>query len=253
MKKTLSIAIATYNDAEFIKRCLDSIKTIADEIVVYNASSTDNTLDILKEYKKVKIISGPNNEIFHINKQKAIDTCTKDWILQLDTDEVVSKSLAKEINELLSQAEIKDNGYWINRSNYFLGKFLKKGGQYPDSTLRLYKNGDGRLPCKDVHEQAIVNGTVGNLTSDLLHYADSSFSRYMLRNNRYTSIIANQLKNPAFFDYFFTKPISWFLLTYIRHKGFQDGFPGFVFSYFSALRFPAAYVKHYEQKHKSSN
>ena len=174
------------------------------------------------------------------------------WILQLDADEVVSPELSNEILETINSKQ-PDDGYWINRSNYFLGKFLKKGGQYPDSTLRLYKRGYGKLPCKDVHEQAVVEGTTGHLKSDLLHYADASFSRYLLRNNRYTDLLSEQTKNPSFLIYFFIKPIYWFLKTYIRHRGYVDGFPGFVFSLFSSLRYPILYIKSYEKKHKSSH
>lgn len=253
MTQTLSVAIATYNDAEFLPSCLDSISTLADEVVVYDANSSDSTQEILKKYKKLKTIVGPNHAIFHINKQKAIAACTMSWILQLDADEVVSKDLAKEIKDAISDKKSKHNGYWLNRSNYFLGRFLKKGGQYPDPTLRLYKNGYGHLPCLDVHEQAIVTGTTGHLKSDLLHFADKSFSRYIVRNNRYTDLLSTQITNPNFFDYFFVKPSIWFFKTYLRHRGYLDGFSGFVFSYFSALRFPISYVKYYEKKLQHSS
>lgn len=241
MKTTLSVAIATYNEEEFIQSCLDSVSKIAQEVVVYDAKSTDQTLTILKK-NKVKIIQGDNHEIFHVNKQIAIDNCTQDWILQLDADEVVSPNLAKEIINTIN-SHPQHQGFWINRANYFLGRFLKKGGQYPDKTLRLYKRGKGKLPCFSVHEQAQVEGTTGFLQHDLLHYADKTFARYLLRNNRYTSLLSKELKNPGFFDYFVVKPTSWFLKTYFRHKGYQDGFPGFVFSWYSSLRFPIAYIK----------
>lgn len=247
----LSIALATYNDSAFLKKCLDSIYNYADEIVVYNASSTDETEEILKKFPKIKIINGPNHQMFHHNKQKAILACTGDWILQIDTDEIVSKPLQAEIKKTIQST--KYNGFWINRKNYFLGRFLTKGGVYPDSTIRLYRKGMGSLPCLDVHEQATVKGLVGNLKNDLLHYADPDFSRYLHRNNRYTSLEATRLLNNnatvSFFDYFFIKPLVWFIKTYFRHLGLVDGFPGFVFSFFSALRFPSIYVKYWELKH----
>ena len=247
-KTTISVAIATYNEENFIGSCLDSITNWADEIILVDGQSTDQTVAIAKKYKHLKIISTTNKTMFHLNKQLAIDHCTGNWILQLDADEVVSSQLKKEIQTILNQSidSVSENGFWINRANYFLGKFLKKGGQYPDPTLRLYKNGTGKLPCLSVHEQAIVSGKVGRLKSDLLHFADNSFNRYLTRNSRYTSLMASDLVSPHFLDYFLIKPVWWFLKTYFRHKGYQDGFPGFVFSYFSALRFPTAYIKYYE-------
>lgn len=244
MKNTLSVAIATHNEEEFIEDCLKSVENLANEIVIYDAKSTDNTKKIIKKFK-VKLIDGKNHEIFHINKQIAIDNCTQDWILQLDADEVVSDALAIEISKTINSNNTP-NGYWLNRANYFLGRFLKKGGQYPDPTLRLYRRGKGKLPCQSVHEQAIVDGTTGHLKNNLLHYADKTFTRYLQRNNRYTSLIAKELINPNFIDYFVIKPILWFIKTYFRHKGFQDGFSGFVFSWYSSLRFPIAYIKYRE-------
>lgn len=109
------------------------------------------------------------------------------------------------------------------------------------------------MPCQDVHEQAVVKGTVGWLKNDLEHYADTSFSLYLLRANRYTTLLAEELKTKqvslgftSFINYYFFKPLFWFLKTYFRHRGYVDGFPGFVFSFYSALRFPIAYTKYYE-------
>lgn len=256
MKKsvTISVAIATYNEAEFIGQCLDSVVSWVDQIIIVDGQSNDNTVNIAKKYPKVKIISTTNKPIFHINKQMAIDACTSDWILQLDADEFVSSNLAQEIKNTINNLSLLENGYWLNRSNFFLGKFLRKGGQYPDPTLRLYRRGLGKLPCKSVHEQALVQGSTGHLKHDLLHYADRSFKRYLIRHNRYTDLIAQELLDQKvklslanFFNYIFLKPIAWFFLTFFRHLGILDGFPGFVFSLFSSLRFPIAYFKLYEK------
>lgn len=126
-----------------------------------------------------------------------------------------------------------------------------KGGVYPDYTLRLYKKGKGRLPQKDVHEQAIVDGKVGYLKNPLLHFADREFSRYILRYGRYTDLIVGEIRNKKAgynpiiaIKYLFFLPAWWFLLTYGRHKGFMDSWQGFVFSFFSALRFPVSYIKY---------
>ena len=245
----ISVVLAVFNEEENLGDCLDSVKELADEIVIVDGGSNDKTLEIAKYYG-AKIIKTDNPPIFHINKNKAIDTATGEWVLQLDADERVSSELSKEIkNAIIRNSEI--NGYWIPRSNYFLGRFLKKGGQYPDYTMRLYKKGKGRLPAKDVHEQAEVEGKTGYLKNDLLHFRDKSFKKYLSGLDRYTSIMALHMKKDNlgkgalnFLNYILIKSVWWFLKTYIRHKGFVDGFPGFIFAFFSSLRFPMAYIKY---------
>lgn len=244
----ISVVLAVFNEEKNLKACLTSAKNCAGEIVVVDGGSTDRTLDIAREFN-AKIILTSNPQNFHINKNKAIDAASEDWILQLDADEVLTDKLAEEINRTIS-LKSNINGYWIPRKNFFLGKFLTKGGQYPDYTLRLYRNGKGRLPAKDVHEQAIVEGSTGCLKNDLLHLRDKNFSAYLKRFNRYTDLLAEQIKNGdtnknafSFLDYLLIKPLIWFFKAYFRHRGCVDGFPGFVFALFSSLRFPVAYLK----------
>ncbi len=253
-KQTISIVLATYNEENNLAVCLDSIKDIADEIIVVDGSSKDNTIKIAKKFgARIKITT--NKPIFHINKQMAIDMATYDWVLQLDADERVSPELAEEILSILNSQLSTANGYWIPRKNWFLGRFLLKGGQYPDYTLRLYKKGKGRLPQKDVHEQAEVDGEVGYLKNPLLHYPYKNFQDYIFKWNRYTNLISTQtkdkLKKKNIFQRIlyglgslFLKSPHWFLITYFRHKGFMDLWPGFVFSLFSSLRFPVSYIKY---------
>lgn len=253
----LSVALATYNEANNIKMCLDSLSGFADEIVIVDGESTDGTPSLAANLG-ARIISKPNNKNFHINKQIAIDHCKFPWILQLDADEKVSAELKKEIEKVIGDEPFV-NGYWIPRKNWFLGRFLMKGGQYPDYTLRLYKNGKGRLPQKDVHEQAVVEGEVGYLKHALLHYPYKNFSSYLSKWSRYNIFASDQIgqelkkvsvgyKIWAFVSYLILKPAWWFLWTYGRHKGFMDMWPGFVFSLFSALRFPVSYILYLRSK-----
>jgi glycosyltransferase involved in cell wall biosynthesis len=254
MRKTLSVVLATFNEEKNLAGCLDSVKDLADEIIIVDGTSTDKTVEIAKEYNaKVKITTNKQN--FHINKQMAIDMATKDWILQLDADEHISKEQTEEIKEILEKDSKEFNGYWMPRKNLFLGRFLMKGGQYPDYTLRLYRKGKGKLPQKDVHEQAVVEGKVGYLKSALLHYPYKSFSHYLRKWNLYNNLLATQIKEEQdkknilqkifyAFAYLVAKPGHWLLTTFIRHKGFMDSWQGFTFSLFSALRFPVSYLKY---------
>lgn len=252
-KIRLSVVLATHNEEKNLPRVLNSVKNLADEIVIVDGESNDNTVEIAKKYG-ARVKTSTNKQNFHINKQMAIDMAQGDWILQLDADEVVTPELSDEIKEKISD-EKGFNGYWMPRKNFFLGRFLKKGGQYPDYTLRLYKKGKGRLPQKDVHEQAVVEGKVGYITEPLAHYPYENFSAYISKWNRYNDFIAGQIRDDLNnksalqktlfgLGYLIVKPGHWFVTTYGRHKGFVDSWQGLTFSLFSALRFPVSFVKY---------
>lgn len=289
MKKVkLSAAIATYNEEGNIAQCLESVKDLVDEIIIVDGSSTDKTVEIAKTFG-AKVIVTDNPPIFHVNKQKAFDIASGEWILYLDADERVSKKLNKEIKELIDmdqpsienyQSQLKkknlfsrhyklleirdgkigtDSGeyvaFFVPRLNFFLGKFLRYGGVYPDGVIRLFKKGKAYLPCKDVHEQMVVLGKVGWLENDLIHYDSKTFKRYLQRNSKYIDLIADQLRKDKLkinfsnsLSYILILPISWFVRTSIFNKGILDGYQGLIFSFFSALRFPRAYLRYMNKK-----
>lgn len=248
--KTLSVVLATFNEEQNLKRCLDSVKKIAAEIIVVDGSSTDNTQKIAQQCGAIVTVT-QNRAMFHTNKQMAVDQASGDWILQLDADEVVSPELAVEI-KLQTQQNSKFNAYYLKRKNLFLGRWLKKGGQYPDPVIRFFKRGKAYFPQKSVHEQLQVEGEVGTLHGHLVHYLAETFSRYLTNADRYTSLTAQELvkaemdPNPGkTVNYLFIKPLITFFSLYIRHKGFLDGFSGFVFALFSGLHFSLAYIKYW--------
>ena len=259
MKKIkISAALATFNEEENIVDCIESLKNFADEIVVADGSSTDRTRE-LAENLGAKIIKTTNKPMFHINKNLAIDNCTSDWIFLMDADERVSKELVGEIKGIISKNP-KENGFWINRRNWFLGGYLTKGGAYPDSVIRLFRRGKGRLPEVSVHEQVKIDEEVGHLKNDILHMADPSFARYLYRADRYTDQTAQQLKvlDPGrrvwpIFYYMIAKPLVTFFVIYFRHRGYVDGFRGFIWALFSAAHHFYAYVKYWERQNKNGS
>lgn len=252
-KPHISAVMATFNEENNITDCLESLKTFADEIIVVDGSSTDRTAEIAKGLGAI-VYKTTNKTMFHINKNLAIGKSSGDWVFLIDADERVSKRLALEIVDKIKENP-KENGFYVNRLNWFLGGFLKKGGAYPDSVIRLFRNGKGRLPEMSVHEQVKIEGEVGYLNNDLLHFADPNFSRYLKRFDRYTSQTAEELNkaNPGkgifqIIYYMQIKPLLAFLKIYFRHKGYQDGFKGFVWALFSGFHFFYAYVKYWEEK-----
>lgn len=252
-KKTeLSVVLATFNEEDNIANCLKSIKNIADEMVVVDGSSEDDTRMIARSFG-ARVIKTKNRTMFHTNKQMAMDKAKGEWILQLDADEVVTKQLLKEINDLINTGS-QYSAFFIPRKNYFLGKWLKKGGQYPDRVIRLFKKGKAKLPQKSVHEQMEVEGKTGILNGHLIHYTAPTFDRYIRNANRYTTLTAKNLKDKSVnisiintLNYMIIKPYATFLSLFLRHKGILDGFEGFVFALFSGLHWQITYLKLWEK------
>ena len=249
---TLSLCIATFNEEKNIHYPLDSAIDIVDEVVIVDGGSKDKTLSIAQSYgQKVKVYQTVNHPMFHLNKQKAISLAKSDWILQLDADEALSPELKSEIVQTINDHSLSFVAYFLPRKNWFLGRFLLKGGVYPDYTIRLYRRGNARFPCLSVHENVEIfqpgdnrrdrADLVGYLKNPLLHYADPDFGRYLKRWRRYNLLDAADLlkkdKEPAVIDYLFIKPLTTFISIYFRHLGFLDSWQGLVWAFFSAIRY----------------
>jgi len=291
-KQSLSVVLATKNEEKNIGECLESVKGLAEEIIVFDEDSIDDTKKIAKKYG-AKTFTYKHEINFHETKQKAIERATCEWVLQLDADERVSKSLAEEIRSVIKgdhedyikkisgsedfvkksslfsrhqtliesrQASLgKQTGeivaYFVPRLNFFLGKPLLYAGVYPDGVIRLFRNGKAHLPAKTVHELMEVDGKIGWLYSDLLHFESPTLSRYLERANRYTDITAAEFKEKfksetdifKLLHYSFFKPLFVFVNLYLLHKGFLDGMRGFIWSAYSALHYPIAYFKYYQE------
>lgn len=276
---SISLALATYNEEENIVECIQSCKDLVTETVVVDGSSTDKTVDLARQ-NGANVIVTDNPVMFHINKQKAIDACKGDWILQLDADERVTPQLAAEIQRLsvMTDEEIRTyqqtlpekklfdrhqnlvqkigqnqsgsyNAFFIPRLNFFLGGYLRSGGVYPDGVIRVIRKGKARLPCKDVHELMEVEGATGWLANPLIHKDSPTFARYLARNSRYIDHLIPEVRSDArnelmvFVDWVMIRPLSTFFSMLIRHKGIRDGWRGVVFAFFSAVRFARAYVR----------
>lgn len=229
-KIKLSVTLATRNEENNIARCLESVKNIADEIIIFDEHSSDNTVKIAKKYGAI-VFSTKHHPVFHITKELANRKARGEWILQLDADEVITTDLANEILSILKNSHnefIKKNipskvyeyksrlfekhqnnffdkkgvysqddevvAYYLPRKNIFLGKPLVHAGVYPDGVIRLFKNGKAYLPGKSVHEQMKVNGRVSWCYSDLEHHDSPTFERYLARADRYTDLTASDYK-----------------------------------------------------------
>ncbi len=249
-----SVVLATHNEAANLGDCLKAVASIADEIVIVDGESSDATVEIAKKFK-AKVILTTNKSNFHINKQLAMDQAKGELILQLDADEIVDQELIEFIKKILTEKseQPQNSAWWIKRKNYFMGTFLRKGGQYPDPVIRLYRKGKAKLPQKDVHEQMVVDGKIGWAEGHLLHYGNPTFTDYLRKFNTYTSFKAEQLYAMNLkinflhsCEYLVIKPTQTFCSIFLRHRGYVDGVPGFVFAAFSGLHHLVAYLKLWE-------
>jgi glycosyltransferase involved in cell wall biosynthesis len=243
----VTIAIITKDEEGNIRDCLESVKW-ADEIVVVDNGSTDRTLSICQEYgarifqEEWKGYSGQKNS--------AIEKAGNEWVLNLDADERVSPELRQEMQKGLEENQGVD-GYWIPRKNFFLGRWIRYGGWYPDLNLRLFRKSRGRFGERAVHERLKLEGKALTLTHPLIHETYRSLSDFLRRMDRYSSLAAGEMLREGrkfrLIDPVLRPPFT-FLQMYVLHAGFLEGYFGFVLSVLYSYYTFAKYIKLRELK-----
>jgi len=245
----LSVVIITHNEEENIKDCLESVKW-ADEVIVVDSESDDATARICKSYA-VNFYNEPWKG-FPAQKNSAIAKATKKWILSLDADERVTPLLEKEIKELIQKDGSKD-GYFIARKNYFLGRWVRYCGWYPDYNLRLFKNGKGLFRNREVHEGVDLDGSKGYLKHPMEHYTYRSISDYLQRLDLYSTLAARELlkeKKVYGIHHILFRPLFTFFSMFILRTGFLEGYYGFMLSVLYAFYTFSKYIKLRELQQK---
>lgn len=222
----LSVFIIALNQEANIGECLASV-SFADDIVVVDTGSTDRTVEVARNYTD-RVLNAPWQG-FGRTKNFALDQIRGDWAFSLDTDERVPLALQEEI-----QAVVKANGpfpgYRVPRRNYFCGRWIRHLGWYPDYTLRLFRRDQGRFREREVHEEVVVNGPVGNLKTPLEHYSYSSVSEYVARMDRYARLAAVELAKQGQRPYpgeLAYRPLLSFFHLYFLRGGFLEGTAGY--------------------------
>lgn len=223
----LTVSVITWNEAECLRRCLESVAW-ADEIVVVDAGSTDKTLEVARTFTD-HVLSRPWDG-FARQKNFALDHARGEWVLSLDADEEVSPELREEIGRVLEQARGPD-GYSVPRRNIFWGRWVRHGRLYPDWQLRLFRRGRGRFIARDVHESVEVDGVVARLPGALVHRSYRDVAEFLERTNRYTTLAADECvragRGIAALD-LVVRPLGRFVSMYVLHRGFLDGWRGFL-------------------------
>jgi glycosyltransferase involved in cell wall biosynthesis len=228
MKQSLSVVVITKNEEANLRDCLESVFSLADEIVIVDGNSSDNTKNIAIEF-------GALIEVFDdwpgfgVQKNRAVSLAKNHWILSLDADERVTSELANEIS-LLLQSQPNLQAYEIPRRSWYCGCFIKHSGWQPDYVLRLFDRRVAQFSLDLVHERVLYSGEVGRFNSSILHYSIQNFSQVLTKIDRYSSASAEQLylrNTKSSLQKAVGHGLWAFVRTYFLRLGFLDGAQGF--------------------------
>jgi len=235
MSKMLSVLIPTYNCEKSIRKTLESVKW-ADEIVIIDSFSTDNTLKIVNEYTD-QIYKNEYLNSAH-QKNNSIKYCNGEWIFQIDSDESLKENAEKIIRAAIETANDDIDCFKLSRKNYVLGEWVKYGGLYPDWEYRLFRKNKGRWLQKEVHSRIDVPGEIDELDLQINHQGMPNISKQLENLNRYTRYEADELKKRdikfSIFRWILSPPVI-FLKKYFYQQGFRDGWRGFFLAVYSAI------------------
>lgn len=278
----LSVVIISYNEEANIGRTLESVKPLTcdgkGEVIVVDSGSTDRTVQIAKSYGAKVFVEDWKG--YAAQKNSAIEKASGDWILSLDADEEVNGALAEEISWLMGaipswarngmptgvdpeSRNLRDrglaigldeenlNGFLIPRQNQFLGRWIKYGGFWPDSKLRLFRRGEGKFQDQLVHETVQIRGVRSAVQHGaLIHHSYPTFSDYISHMNRYSTlgaemVVAKGRRQFVALDIVF-RPMLTFIYNYVFRLGFLDGREGFLLHVGHAMYVSWKYMKVWE-------
>jgi len=271
----LSVVIITHNEEANIGRTLLSVQSLVSdgkgEIIIVDSGSTDRTVEIAELFGARVFVEEWKG--YAAQKNSAIAKATGDWILSLDADEEVDEDLRAALRHYIlgeSINTVKDGvpncrisffattvtGLLIRRQNYFLGRWIKHGGFWPDPKLRLFRRGAGKFADRAVHETLQVAGDVRQFpTGALIHHSYPALTDYLDHMNRYSSLGAEMItaKGRVRFSAFniVLRPAATFIYNYFLRLGFLDGREGLLLHLYHAVYVSWKYVKAWELQKKS--
>ncbi|MGB1110298.1 MAG: glycosyltransferase family 2 protein [Gammaproteobacteria bacterium] len=246
MSQALSVVIITQDEITRLPACFDSV-AFAAEILVIDSGSTDGTQDWAREHG-ARVIDQPWLG-YGPQKQFGVQQATNDWVLCIDADERVSPALAESIQQAMAAPE--HMAYRFPRCNRFLGRWLRHGEGYPDLSLRLFHREHARWGEESIHEAVHADGPEGLLNGDLLHESQETLAAYLKKQNRYTSLQAEELikrgKQVGTARMLFS-PLFRFIKFYFIRRGFMDGMPGLVHILIGCMNSFVKYAKVIEKQ-----
>jgi glycosyltransferase involved in cell wall biosynthesis len=225
----ISAVIITMNEENYIERCINSVNKVADEIIVVDSFSTDNTEMICRKHN-VKFFQHEFTGFMN-QKNYAISLASNEYVLSIDADEALSDELTDSLSAI--KKELTHDGYLFNRLNNYCGKWIRHSAWYPDRQLRLFNREKGKFGPVNVHEsfKMIPGCSISRINGDLLHWPCETVDEFSKNIELYADIAALEYYKAGKKVFWFTPAIHmvWrFMLTYILHTGFLDGKSGYV-------------------------
>ena len=244
----LTVVVITYNEEGNIERCLNSVKGVADEIVVLDAFSTDRTVEIAKQ--QGALVKQASFSGFIQQKNKALALASNDYILSLDADEALDNELAASI--LKVKAHFAAPAYMMNRCTNYCGRYIRTGTWYPDRKVRLFDKRIAEWSGLNPHDKVVLKDNINgiqHLKGDILHYSFPSIEEHVRKNNKYSSIAANAMLakgRKANWFKILVNPFWAFFHCYFIRMALLEGFSGFVISINTAHGTFLKYIKLYQ-------
>jgi glycosyltransferase involved in cell wall biosynthesis len=245
----LSVVIITKNESSHIAHCLHSVSW-ADEIIVVDSGSTDDTVCICKQYTDL-VFETDDWPGFGIQKQRALDKAQGEWVLSIDADECVTPELQQEIQQAMQQTQY--TGYEIPRLSSYCGRNIRHGGWWPDYVLRLFRRQNGKFTTDLVHESITVQGNIRQLKNPLLHESYINVEEVLDKVNSYSTLGAKKLYNTgkkATLSKALINSMWMFFRTYVLKAAFLDGRQGLMMSISNAEATYYKYIKLIELHHR---
>ena len=237
----ISVVIITFNEESKLGRCIESVKPVADEIIVLDSFSNDKTVSVARSAGA--IVHQQSFRGYKEQKNAALQFASYNYILSIDADEALSVEL---INSILTVKEkFTYSAYTMNRCNFFNGRFIRHGLWYPDKKIRLFDKRMATWGGMNPHDKILLPGraTISHLEGDLFHYSFSTIKEYKKRNDEISSIAAESLHKMGKRSgiKIIINPVWRFIKSYFIKKGFLDGYPGFIIAKNNAAQ---AYLKY---------
>ena len=246
----VSVIVITRDEARNVGGALDSVHW-ADEIVVVDSGSTDDTVAIARRHTDRVVTHTWNG--YGAQKNFAARLAAHDWVFSLDADERVTPALGQEIRALLAAGPTRQ-GYRIPRVTRYLGRWIRSTDWYPDRQLRLYDRRTGRWNDRRVHESVAVDGAVGRLQGELEHHAYRDISHHLRTIDRYSTLAADQMhaegRRVRWMELVARPPLA-FLRNYLARLGVRDGAPGLIVSILNSYYVFLKHAKRWEQQRAS--
>ena len=238
----ISAAIITFNEERNVARVIESLRC-CDEILVLDSGSNDRTAEIAAKLGARVVEASWHG--YAAQKNIAVELAAHDWILSLDADESLSEALEAEIWQIKKTGP-KFDGYTVPRLAQYLGRWIQHSGWYPDRKIRLFDRTKAKWVGDFVHESVKVQGTVGHLQSNLLHFTCNSLSEHLRTMDRYTTLAAQEIASReatvSLSRLLFDPPWTFFR-SYVLKRGFLDGVEGLAIAYLAAFYNFAKYAK----------